>query len=513
MDDAGASPHLHDHTSLEEEAPMAKATKSKRKTPARTKGKKARAAAGSTVMAWQDDPESKLSAIAQPVPNLSKAPLGFRIKGPAVKAGSYQTGTPQFRYWNAASALRRGGDFWAPLLGVSGWEPGGLLPVGLDEGVDFNAFYDRTQLAFFHDSARGKIVFSGESPDVVCHEMGHACLDAHRPELWDAPFIEAGSFHESFGDTSAILSALQLKDVRVAALNGVRQDKPSQLSRLAEQLGAAIRESAPSAVDPDCLRNACNNFEYVDPQTLPDSAPATELCAEVHSFSRVFTGAFYDILSGMLKIRSKSPTEADLAAVATDYAKLLVDATAAAPVQPNYFAQVAAHLIDADTAKFGGKYRNALVTAFVDRKIIPQSAVQSLVAFRGKVPKAAFGVVAAADRPGKPQIRKVHLSASDFGMKETRPLVVDAPVEHKPVLMVSAAMLHRHTELDDHVQQATHRFVKMLFARDRVDTQTRSRKLAVSPTARRHHRHTHVLLESAEGLRLVRRLFHCGRCC
>jgi hypothetical protein len=98
-------------------------------------------------------------------------------------------------------------------------------------------------------------------------------------------------------------------------------------------------------------------------------------------------------------------------------------------------------------------------------------------------------------------------------LKETRPVVVDAPVEHKPVLMVSAAMLHRHTELEDHVQQATHRFVKMLFARDRVDTQTKSRKLKMAPTAHKHHRHTHVLLDSPDGLRLVRRLFHCGRCC
>ena len=290
---------------------------------------------------------SGMPAISRPIPVLTKAPLKYRFRGAQVPPGVYAQGTPQFRYWTAAEALRRGGDFWAPLLGVKRWQPGPVLPVSLDKGVDLNAYYDRTELAFFHQSVGGKTVYSGESPDVVCHEMGHACLDAHRPELFDAPFIEVGAFHESFGDMSAILSALQLPSVRQAALAAVKGYRHSFLSRCAEQLGWAIRQVDAPAVDPDCLRDARNAFKYVDPQTLPDNAPATQLCAEVHSFSRIFTGAFYEILSGMLKLRSIHPTQADLAAIAGDFAQLLMDATAAAPVQPNYYAQVAAHVIDA----------------------------------------------------------------------------------------------------------------------------------------------------------------------
>ena len=477
------------------------------KAPKSRRGAGKKAAAPKTVMAWQDDPDSGLPAISRPIPDLAQAPLKFKIKGAAVKPDIYQPGTDQFRYWTAAEALRRGGDFWAPLLGVTQWEPGPVLAVGIDEGVDFNAYYDRTELAFFHDTAGGKVVYSSESPDVVCHELGHACLDAHRPELFDAPFIEAGAFHESFGDTSAILSALQLRSVRVAALNGVKQDQPSQLSRLAEQLGWAIRQFAPDAVDPDCLRNAYNQFDYIDPQTLPNSAPARQLSAEVHSFSRVFTGAFYEILSGMLKIRSNDPTEADLAAVATDYALLLMDATSAAPVQPDYFAQVASHIIDADTARFGGKYRNALVTTYVKRKIIPQTAVQALLAFKGKVPKTALGISAVSTR--RPQIHKVQLRAKDFGLAD-RPLIVRAPLEQKPFLMVSAALLHKYAEPTAYIEQATHRFVEMLFARERVDTESGKRRLAAVRRIHQHLRKTHVLIDSPKGLRLVRRLFDCG---
>src|SRR5215471_11240974 len=215
-----------------------------KKRSAKRTSKRAVKRAVAQVSAWQDDPLSGLNTLLRPIPDLSKAPLRYRFKGAAVKPGVYAPGTAQFRYWTAAEALRRGGDFWAS-LGIKRWEPAAVLPVSLDKGVDLNAYYDRTELAFFHQSVAGKTVYSGESPDVICHEMGHACLDAHRPELFDAPYIEAGSFHESFGDMSAILSALQLPAVRAKVLASVAAHKSNQLSRCAEQLGHAIRLLAP----------------------------------------------------------------------------------------------------------------------------------------------------------------------------------------------------------------------------------------------------------------------------
>jgi hypothetical protein len=488
---------------------MANATVIK-KAPAKAKaGVKKAAVSVKAVQAWQDDPISGLAAIPQPIPNLAKAPLKFKFKGTAVPAGNYAPGTAQFRYWNTAAALRRGADFMAPILGVTRWQPGATLTVGLDEGVDLNAFYDRTELAFFHATVAGKDVFSNESPDVVCHEMGHACLDSIRPELWDTPFVEAGAFHESMGDMTAILSALQLPEVRTAALSGVAQRKSSQLSRLAEQLGWAIRQSDPSGVDPDCLRNAFNSFNYVNPQTLPDSAPATQNSAEVHSFSRIFTGAFYDILSGMLNIRSTTPKESDLAAIAVDAARLLVDAIRVAPIQPNYYAQVASHMIDADTARFAGKYRTALVSTFTKRKILAAAAMKGL-ANVGKIPKSAFSVsTAAMTEPVKQQNLKVVLNAQEFGIAAEK-LIVPAPMEQKTSPMVSMALAQQHPAAEANVEAATHRFVKMLFAHDRVETGVAKKTgFAAAPNPERKLR-THELVESAEGLKLVRRRFLCG---
>jgi len=476
------------------------------KRPARRATKRASPA---TVLAWQDDPMSGMPAISRPVPKLAKPPLKYKFKGATVKPGVYEEGTPQFRYWTAAEALRRGGDFWAPLLGVKHWQPGAVLPVSLDKGVDLNAYYDRSELAFFHQAVGGKTIYSGESPDVVCHEMGHACLDAHRPELFDAPFIEAGAFHESFGDMSAILSALQLPGVRQSVLGAVKSYKASFVSRCAEQLGWAIRQVDAPAVDPDCLRNAYNAFQYVDPQTLPDDAPATRLCAEVHSFSRIFTGAFYEILSGMLKIRSGKPASADLAAVAGDFAQLLMDATAAAPVQPNYFSQVAAHIIDADTARFSGKYRAALIKTFVGRLIVPETAVHALAASRRAPAKRAVRTAALAEKAAKPQSHKIEMNTKEFGLAD-KPFVVIAPLDQKPFLLAAAGLANRHAG-PDVVRQAAHRFVKMLFAHDRVDTAPAAKKLSVTAsTPRDKLRKTHVLIPSKDGLKLTRRLFHCG---
>jgi hypothetical protein len=268
-----------------------------------------------------------------------------------------------------------------------------------------------------------------------------------------------------------------------------------------------LRQIDPTLVNKDCLRNAYNSFHYVDPQTLPDDAPASKLCAEVHSFSRVFTGAFYDILSGMLKIRSSSPKDADLLAVANDAARLLMDATTAAPVQPDYYAQVAAHMIDADTARFGGKYRSTVSATFVKRKIIPPHAVRALPPVTGRAAKGSGLTTGPAAKPPKPQIHTVKLSAKDFGLGEGT-LLVDAPAEQKSFPTASAAIMHNTIDTAANVQRATERFVKMLFARDRVENESQPRAAAAGQHGR--HPRTHAIVRTAQGMKLVRRRFDCG---
>src|SRR5215471_16379069 len=291
---------------------MASPKKRKKPTPKKPKGQPA-ADSAAVVACWEDDPgdpdtQPALIPINVPVPDPAAGSLPFKISGAAPAPKVYRPGTPEFLYYAAASALRRTSDFWAPILPKdTTWQVGKTLPVDLDSGVDLNAFYTRGDggdapgLHFFHQSVSSRVYFSGESPDVACHEMGHAVLDALRPQLFDAQTIEAAAFHESFGDMSAMLSALQVPSFRQALLSdtGGTINRSSRLSRLAEQLGAAIRVGHPDAVDPACLRNAANSFFYKNPQDLPPGAPASQLSSEPHSFSRVFTGTFLDRLAGI----------------------------------------------------------------------------------------------------------------------------------------------------------------------------------------------------------------------
>ena len=470
-------------------------------TPKRRRAKAASAAAAQ-ILAWEDDPESGLAPIQRPAANLSGAPFPTRIENMAAPAPKiYKKGTAEFRYWNAADALRRGCDFWGAIIGVVPWQPGGVLPVDLDHGEDLNAFYDRVGLRFFHGAAGAQTVFSGESPDIVCHELGHALLDAIRPELWDAGSAEIAAFHESFGDMSAILSTLQIQSVRFAILQETQSHlfRSSRLSRLAEQLGRAIRLIRADLADPDCLRNAVNSFFYREPESLPPNAPASQLSSEPHSFSRVFTAGFFGTLSNMLALSGGQPTEQQLQAVSVDAAKLLVAAILAAPVVPNYYSQVAAHMLEADQLTFGGKYRESITAGFTHCGIL---SLQSLRAVAKARP-----VGAAARRPMVQASSLPHLGlvGDDFGITGEKILVrVASDGPRLPAL--SAAMTGNSLPAAD-AERAARCFLEDLLQRGHVSVASKaSYAMRENPRSRK----SHELVRTQAGLALTRCLFDCG---
>jgi hypothetical protein len=491
-----------------------KKTTTRRKTAA-TPASKTRE---TTVIAtWEDDPgdptQTSPATVTAPVPNLSAQPLPSRIAGTAPPASLYPTGSAPFRYYAAAAALRRTADFWGTVVdGPITWQVGKVLPVVLDDGVDLNAFYTRggfgdgPGLHFFHQAVSGRTYFSGESPDVVCHEMGHAVLDALRPQLFDAQTIEAAAFHESFGDMSAILSALQVESFRQEVLSetsGVL-NRSSRLSRLAEQLGAAIRMQHPDAVDSDCLRNAANSFFYKDPQTLPPSAPANQLSSEPHSFSRVFTAAFLDVLAAMFTSASAAASPDDLATTATDAARLLVRSVVAAPVVPDYYSQIAAHMIDAgEEAPFNGKYREVLKAAFVRRGILSLHGAATVAAPR---PRTRRPVATFAQTAPSAELPMAQISASQYGLAEMT-LKVFTPEEPKRFAVTSSSLQLGPVEPRS-PQNAAESFTEDLFQRGRVDVGDHGH-----PQAGFMHPYTtktHVVVRESGSLVLRRRTFDCG---
>ncbi|HKS25886.1 MAG TPA: hypothetical protein VJZ76_24050 [Thermoanaerobaculia bacterium] len=486
---------------------MAASKKSSKKKPS----KKKKPTAAPAVLAWEDDPLSLPSAspVQRPVPNVSDTRLAIRIEGPKPAPKIYPRGTKEFRYWTTAEALRRAADFWGGILpGAFTWQVGSQLPVHLDEGVDLNAFYTRggggdlPGLNFFHETVDGTTYFSAESPEVTCHEFGHAVLDALRPELFNVAFAEAAAFHESFGDMTAILSVLQLQSMRVDVIGatGGKLARNSRVSRLAEQLGFAIRFSHPDLVDADSLRNAANTFFYRDPQQLPPSAPATLLSSEPHSFSRVFTAAFLEILAGIFTAQGTPGSEQQLLDSTKIAGQLLSGAVMEAPVVPAYYSQVAAHFLSVDAAQFAKKYRDIVKAAFVRHGILSLDAASSGVTdAQMKAAPRAFAA-AAADR----RTQTMALPAKRFGLDT---LVVAAPASAPRFAVAPAAPSIGELPTPSR-ETAAESFVEDLFRRGRIEMHDHG-----DPDARvcqPFTRKTHELVGNDNGVELQRRFFDCG---
>jgi hypothetical protein len=459
------------------------------------------------ILGWEDDPgspDTPETPISERVPSPDTPPLPSKIHGRAPAPRTYQVGTSEFRYWAAADALRRVADFWGAVL-PSGtrWHStvGDQLEIALDEGEDFNAYYDRRGLHFFHGSVGNRIVYSGESPDVVCHEFGHAVLDAIRPQLWGVASPEPPAFHEAWGDMSGMLSALQLPSVRAGVLadTASKIDRSSRLSRLAEQLGWAIRQRRPDVVDRDCLRNAANTFFYRDPVTLPPSAPASALSSEPHSFSRVFSGAFLNVLAGMFDAQ---PThdEAALQQVSLDAGRLLVLAGVGTPMTVAYYSQIAAHMIEADRTEFGGRYADALRAGFVRHGVLSLGDAAALPA---EVPPPPRGMAAEeAAAPSEPE--RIAIAGGPFGLEEH--FLVEAASEPKRFAVAGAAPDVGSVPAAPH-DRAAASFVEDLFRRQHIAVDPEVSVRAVpQPVARP----THELRREGESVVLSRLLFDCG---
>jgi hypothetical protein len=470
------------------------------------------------VACWQDDPgdpalQPVLVPIQVPVPNPSAQPLPFKIVDKTPPPSIYQPGTPQFLYYANACALRRTADFWGGIVpGGTQWEVGKALPVNLDSGVDLNAFYTRGDgqdspgLHFFHEAVAGRVFFSGESPDVACHEMGHAVLDAVRPQLFDAQSVEAAAFHESFGDMTALLSALQVPSFRQILLSETagRLKRSSRLSRLAEQLGAAIRSQETDAVDPDCLRNANNSFFYRDPQTLPPSAPASALSSEPHSFSRVFTGAFLDILAGIFGLQSTKDSDG-IVQSAKAAAQILLGGIANAAVVPDFYSQVAGNMVQfGDGPPFNAKYHDVLKSAFVRRGILSLQAATTI----SKTKSQTRGMVAATEMRAKQpaKLPKAAIPASHLGLNQST-LQVHVASEPRRLALTASSIALGPVEPRSS-QNAAESYTEDLFQRGHVDVGNYADP--ESGMSRAFSFKTHMVTEEAGQLVLKRITFNCG---
>ena len=261
--------------------------------------------------------------------------------------------------------------------------PGNRIPTDRmkivpDGGEMLNAYYSRKDVSvnFFHavDPATNEMVYSGQSGEVVSHEVGHAMLDGLHPEYLQAWSPDPGGFHESFADMTAFMMATQ-DDATcelVAQQTGGDLTKDNSLSLTGEELGTVIGH-ATGDTSRNNIRNANNKFKWVDPKTLPENPPKGGLGTEMHSWSQVYTGAMYDAFTVMVK-RGMEEEGMTAAQAIKDCGQQFINLYAAtlkdAPKGDFTYKQMANCMLKADREHMGGKNQEILRNAFVGRNIL-----------------------------------------------------------------------------------------------------------------------------------------------
>jgi hypothetical protein len=181
-----------------------------------------------------------------------------------------------------------------------------------------NAFYnEHERLLGFHSfaSPTGEQQSTAQSADIVAHETAHAVLDGLR-DLWNESFgLGARAFHESFSDMAAMLVALHDDSLMRRLLEWTNGNLKTSnfISEVAEQLTEALNNSPHFNERSIYLRNGFNTLtnKPFDELNYVPTDPQTDLGRQEHNFSRLFTGAFYDIWVGFMNA-SKTTTAPNL---------------------------------------------------------------------------------------------------------------------------------------------------------------------------------------------------------
>ncbi len=473
-----------------------------------------------------DDPPMRV-VLARPDRRDDQA--GFSVGGNEPE-NQYEVGTPGFLRWQARQAAILTLEAWEAVLDdtITSWldvlpNPK-KLPLVPDGGMDLNAYYDRSSVSFFHHRSGDKTTFSGASTDVVAHEVGHALLDALRPDLWVTPNIEVDAFHESLGDVLALATALADEETRKMLLAAAPDlDVPNFVEATAEDLSDGILRALGPGHPASKPRRALNAFQWQLPETLPEHGGPDVMIAEGHSLARIFTGCFYDVLRGIFA-RSSDRSEADLWDATRLAGRLLWMGVARAPEVPRFFRAVGRQMVLADATLTGGENRALIGQAFAGHGIAlgSQALLAPELALPGAAPhfdraaasvqlddatiadlqrrlgtgdgRAMVSMIEIADTPVAKVTFREDVPLDDVDPR-LRGVVVSAPA---PALVGesggAAALLH--APRPEAPAEEAKRFVRSLLNHERI---------ALEPGARTEPSRTHAV-EERNGRRELRRL-------
>lgn len=330
-------------------------------------------------------------------PHYEQVPLQVRIEDGFVKSKDFQTriasaadsleidpaNIDSYLPFNAMGHLQRNYDeFISHCQEVPAeWSSGEThLEVYPNWDWGFNAFYSNGHSADMHqaglyycmgkDPVLQKPVYSALSAELLAHEEGHAILDRFRPQ-YNEPGVQnlySASFHEAFGDVFALLMQVvhgdgeSLVQPGVGVGVGVGLSQHNLLSDIGEEVGIGLGHKGYQPQDRPWLRSLLNDFSWVKPQDLPESrdVSADSLTTEPHSYSRIWSGASYQILQRICEAKVERGMEESQALKSAGKELLAVYATLVsqtAPTQKFDFADLSEAFLHAGQLR-GGQWNS-----------------------------------------------------------------------------------------------------------------------------------------------------------
>ena len=199
-----------------------------------------------------------------------------------------------------------------------------------------------------------------------------------------------------------------------------------------------------------------------------------------------------------------APTEAELLAVSEEIADIMIEGIKQAPVVSNWYAQAAAEMVNASSAK-NIAYPPIFKAGFVRRSILSMESASNIQAFQIAV--AADPSREAAARLNEPLADFV-ISASEYGIDQ--PLVVQA-ASHARQFVAKAAATQTNGSLEPSSSSTSARaFVDDVFSRGRGPLWQPTANLGKAHFDHGGRLCTHELVLEKGAVRLQRRLFDCG---
>ncbi|MBQ7529136.1 hypothetical protein IJT10_04465 [bacterium] len=252
-----------------------------------------------------------------------------------------------------------------------------------DHGKMLNAYYTRDgggSLNFFHDTdpVTGQIAYSGASGEVISHEVGHAILDGQRPNFMMTWKADTNGLHEAFGDITALYMSTQSDEVCQLAAQQCGGDlhKDNCIANTGESLGTTINHQVGrNATGGDYVRTFLHDLKWEDPNGVPER-PNKEhpVGTEMHDWSKIFSGAHYDVMADLTKRNMEEGMDAASAikAAGKESMEILAGAIKASPESDASYRDIAMCMLKYDEQHNGGKAHDIILRNMQNRNILQE---------------------------------------------------------------------------------------------------------------------------------------------